>query len=283
MAGAVLAGSVVIPAHNEAAVIAAGLTSLLSGLGGARLDVVVSCNGCTDGTAEAVRRSRLPVRVVEIPEASKPAALRAADRSCDVFPRLYLDADVRLSGRAALAVLDSLHTGPALAARPAAAYDTTSSTPAVQRYYRARAAAPRLHRSLWGAGAYALSKAGRKRFELWPDIVADDLFVDRLFTAAEVEVVECEPVVVRAPQTVSDLLIMLRRSYRGQAEADASGRPGSSASLETLREVLLHGLHGPAASREAATFIRLALAARRAVRRAGDVRWERDESSRAAA
>jgi glycosyltransferase involved in cell wall biosynthesis len=283
MAGAVLAGSVVIPAHNEAAVITAGLTSLLSGLGGSRLDVVVSCNGCTDGTADVVRRSGLPVRVVDIPEPSKPAALRAGDEHCDVFPRIYLDADVRLSGRAALAVLGRLHGGATLAARPVASYDTSGCSPAVQRYYRARAAAPGLNHSLWGAGAYAMSKAGRRRFAEWPDIVADDLFVDRLFQPEEIAVVDCDPVVVRAPRSVEDLVVMLRRSYRGQDEADAHGRQGSARSLGTLREVCLHGLHGPAASWEAATFIRLALAARLAVRRAGDVRWERDESSRAAA
>jgi hypothetical protein len=276
------AGSVVIPAHNEAAVITAGLTALLSGLGSATLDVVVSCNGCTDGTADVVRASGLPVRVIETAEPSKPAALRAADRATDVFPRIYLDADVRLPGAAALAVLDVLRGEATLAARPAARYDVSQSSGVVQRYYRARSAAPRLQRSLWGAGVYALSAAGRSRFDEFPDVVADDLFVDRLFAPGEIEIVDCEPVVVHAPRSAADLVTMLRRSYRGQGEADASGRPGSSGTLRTLGEVLRHGLHGPAASREAATFVRLAVTARLAVRSAGDVRWERDESSRVA-
>lgn len=271
------AGSIVIPAHNEAAVISAGLHALHSAP--VDLDVVVSCNGCTDGTADAVRRTGLPVRVVEISEASKPAALRAADEATDVFPRLYVDADVQLAGRAALAVLDRLRKGPALAARPAARYDTSLSAPAVQRYYRARAAAPGLQRSLWGAGVYGLSAAGRARFDVFPDVVADDLFVDRLFRPDEVEVVACEPVVVRAPRTPADLVTMLRRSYRGQAEADAATDVGSD-SLGTLREVLRHGLHGPGEAWESATFIRFALTARLAVRTSAPVRWERDESSR---
>ena len=47
-----LAASIVIPAHDEEAVIGRLLDSLAGGLDGARLDVVVACNGCTDRTAE---------------------------------------------------------------------------------------------------------------------------------------------------------------------------------------------------------------------------------------
>jgi hypothetical protein len=128
-----------------------------------------------------------------------------------------------------------------------------------------------------------LSREGRSRFDVFPDVVADDLFVDRLFARDEIEIVACDPVLVRAPRTTTDLLAMLRRSYRGQSEADHSGRPGTSGSIRTLGEVVLHGLHGPRALRESATFLRLALTARQAAHASGGaVRWERDESSRAA-
>ena len=282
MARVPLLGSVVIPAHNEAAVIEAGLRSLLAGVAAGSLDVVVSCNGCTDGTADVVRRTGLPVRVLEIEEASKPASLRAADRALEVFPRLYLDADVLLSGAAAVQVLDRLRGGGPLAARPAARYDTSRSEAAVQRYYRARSSAPRLLQSLWGAGVYGLSEAGRRRFEDFPNVVADDLFVDRLFTRREIEVVACLPVVVRAPRSTSDLLMMLRRSYRGQDEANRTRDSGGSDSLRTLAQVARHGLHGPQALRESATFVRMALIARHGAHAGSHLRWERDNSSRAA-
>jgi glycosyltransferase involved in cell wall biosynthesis len=282
MARVPVLGSVVIPAHNEARVIRAGLEALMAGLPAGALDVVVSCNGCTDGTADVVRRTGLPVRVIEIEEASKPASLRAADQLLHALPRLYLDADVVLPGPAAAAVLNRLRPGGALAARPAAAYDTSASAPVVQRYYRARSSAPRLLQSLWGAGVYGLSAEGRGRFGEFPDVVADDLFVDRLFARDEIEVVDCDPVVVHAPRTRADLVIMLRRSYRGQEEADGRGRTGTSGSLRTLAEVLRHGLHGRRQMHDSATFVRLAMVARHAVHTAGPVRWERDESSRAA-
>ena len=79
-------GSVVIPAHNEAAVIRRCLDALLTGVAPSELDVVVACNGCTDDTANIVRSSWPAVRVIEVAQAAKPAALRAADEVLSVFP-----------------------------------------------------------------------------------------------------------------------------------------------------------------------------------------------------
>jgi hypothetical protein len=96
-----LVGSVVIPAHNEAAVIRRCLDALLDGFRPGELEVVVACNGCTDGTADIVRSSGHAVRIIEIQVASKPAALRAAEELVTIFPRLYLDADVVLTASSA--------------------------------------------------------------------------------------------------------------------------------------------------------------------------------------
>lgn len=67
--------SVVVPAYNEAANIAATVRSL-AGSDYPRVEVIVVDDGSTDGTAEIVRRLRLPnVRVISQPNAGKPAAL----------------------------------------------------------------------------------------------------------------------------------------------------------------------------------------------------------------
>src|SRR6476659_6853296 len=86
-------GAVVIPAHDEAAVIGRCLRSIEAAVRERDLEVVVVCNGCADATAD-VAASFPWARVVEIDEASKPAALRAGDRAVSAFPRVYLDADV---------------------------------------------------------------------------------------------------------------------------------------------------------------------------------------------
>ena len=56
--------SVVIPAHDEEAVVGRCLAALLDGARPGELDVVVVCNGCTDATADIARGFGRGVRVV---------------------------------------------------------------------------------------------------------------------------------------------------------------------------------------------------------------------------
>ena len=88
-----------IPAHDEAKVIGRGLNRLFDSLGSG-IEVVVVCNGCTDGTADAARVSGHPLTVIELDVASKAEALRAGDEFVTALPRVYLDADVLVSGSA---------------------------------------------------------------------------------------------------------------------------------------------------------------------------------------
>jgi cellulose synthase/poly-beta-1,6-N-acetylglucosamine synthase-like glycosyltransferase/peptidoglycan/xylan/chitin deacetylase (PgdA/CDA1 family) len=68
--------SVVIPAFNEAAGIAATVRSMVDSIYPGELEVIVVDDGSTDHTASIVRRLRLPgVRVISQPNAGKPAAL----------------------------------------------------------------------------------------------------------------------------------------------------------------------------------------------------------------
>jgi cellulose synthase/poly-beta-1,6-N-acetylglucosamine synthase-like glycosyltransferase/peptidoglycan/xylan/chitin deacetylase (PgdA/CDA1 family) len=67
--------SVIVPAYNESANIANTVRSLLAS-DYPQLEVIVVDDGSTDGTAEIVRRLRLPgVRVIRQENAGKPAAL----------------------------------------------------------------------------------------------------------------------------------------------------------------------------------------------------------------
>lgn len=285
-----LAGSVVIPAHNEATVIRRCLDALCAGFAPGELDVVVVCNGCRDGTATAARTAPYPVRVIELAEASKAAALRTGDTAARGLPRLYLDADVVLDGSAARQVLKRLRNG-AVAARPPLHYDSSHSSALVRSYYRARSRMPALLKSLWGAGVCGLSEAGRSRFDVFPDIVADDLWLDRQFGVDEVEIVDCRPVVVSVPRRARDLLRILRRTYKGKAE----NRPQSGTDVRANRitvsavgDLRRHAISGPVAAVDAAIYATFAVGARlglmlipRAKASAGGKTWERDDSSRA--
>jgi Glycosyl transferase family 2 len=274
-------GSVVIPAHNEAQVIGRGLNRLFDSLGSG-IEVVVVCNGCNDGTAEVARASGHPLTVIELDVASKAEALRAADRFATAFPRVYLDADVLVSGAAIHAVLEHLSHPGAVAARPPIVYDTSSSSWVVRRFYSARAQIPAVMGSLWGAGMYALSADGRGRFDQFPLLVADDLFVDRLFRADEIDLVGTTPVVVVASATASGLLATFQRTFRGNraiGEITATERPGTRAAV---RDLLRLARRGPAEFVDAAVYAAVVIWARALAwrhPRASRV-WERDDTSR---
>jgi glycosyltransferase involved in cell wall biosynthesis len=285
MTNAIL-GSVVIPAHNEASVLAECLAPLAGAAADGRLEVVVVANGCTDSTVE-VARAFPGVQVLDLPVGSKPAALRAGDLAVTAFPRIYLDADVVLPLASALAVLARLAgstvegTGAPLAGRPPVRYDPAGSPVLVRRYYRARAQIPAVLGSLWGAGVYALSAAGRARFTEFPDLVADDLWVDQMFAPHEVEILDCPPVRVTAPRHTRDLLAVLRRTYRGKSEhRTVNAHIARETQGDTARDVMRLARSGPGGLVDAAAYTGLVVTARLAQRLSRDGTWERDESSR---
>lgn len=264
-------GSVIIPAHNEAAVIVQTLTALSELAQSSGLDLIVSANGCSDETANRAR-SVPGVQVLELAEPSKTAALNAAELITDRFPRIYLDADVVVTPRAVVDTLEALGGGGVVAARPPYVWDLQNASWLVRRYYGVRGRIPSVHLRLWGAGVYGLSAVGRARFDVFPPVTADDLFVDQQFTSDERKIIDTDPVRVRVPRTTRALLGVLRRQSRGTSES------GVSTSASTLRE-LLGTVRGPLSLLDACVYAALSLLARFQLRRAGS--WERDESSRA--
>ena len=112
--------SVLIPAHNEAAVIGRLLTSLTAPGGGAGvgdLEITVICNGCTDETAR-VASGFDHVRIVETDTAGKANALRLGNESATTFPRIYVDADVVIGRRDIESLVAALQTPGILGGRP---------------------------------------------------------------------------------------------------------------------------------------------------------------------
>ena len=274
-------GSVVIPAHNEAAVIGRCLDALLADLAPGELDVVVSCNGCTDDTANIVRTSWPTVRVIETSQASKPAALRAADEILSVFPRIYLDADIILSGASARIIIEHLQTGSALGVRPSVSYDLSNADLLVRRYYQAAARVYSRTTSLWGGcGAYGLSAVGRGRFEAFPDLIADDLFVAKWFEPSEVETVNSAHAVVTVPRRTTVLFQVLRRRHQGNVDIRNLPDGPRSTVLATVRSLVVAAMSGPNAAVDTVIFMGIAAAVRITRAISPPAGWTRDVSSR---
>ncbi|MET3769613.1 glycosyltransferase involved in cell wall biosynthesis [Marisediminicola sp. UYEF4] len=275
-------GAIVIAAHNEEAVIARCLAALSSVIVSGAAQVVVVCNGCGDDTA-AIARQFDSVEVVELEVASKVGALRTGDQLAVPGPRIYLDADVVMTGAAAMAVLSRLSTGGTLAARPPIRFDSTGARWPVRRWYEVRERLPSISRALWGAGTYALSIDGRARFGEFPDIVSDDLFIDSLFSEAETDIVDTDPVIVTTPRRTGDLLKILIRTYRtqGDVQRDDSHIPISRGQRGQLRDILALVRRQPGLVLSAAVYAVLIFIARlRARFRSRQGAWERDNSSR---
>ena len=275
-------GSILIPAHNEAPVILRCLDALFEGVEPTDFEVVVVCNGCSDNTADLARSSRHDVMVLELDLPSKPAALRMGEKALTTFPRLYLDADIVLSGHSALKLLNQLREGPAPAVRPPIFYEATGASRPVRRYYKARERLPAVMSSLWGAGVYGLSEEGRGRFGEYPDIVAEDLYVDGHFANDEIEIVSCAPAVVKAPRRTIDLVRIMRRSYRGKDELQIrpQNRSHKTTTNETAREVWELALEGPRQAADAFIYSAVAVTGRLMTHIGRTDLWERDQSSR---
>jgi hypothetical protein len=208
--------SVVIAAHNEATVIGRCLSALLAAAD-PDLEIVVAANGCTDDTAD-VALTYPGVRVLELAQASKSAALNAADDVVSTYPRIYLDADIVLPPGSIAALSDALaaaNTGGPLAAMPARTFDLRGRPLPIRAFYAINARLPVYRTALFGRGVIALSAAGRARFTRFPDAMADDLFLDGLFTAREKYQVDAVLATISTPRRTRDLVRRLARVRAG--------------------------------------------------------------------
>jgi glycosyltransferase involved in cell wall biosynthesis len=222
--------SVVIPAHNEEAVLGRCLSTLLADADEDEFDVVVVPNACTDNTAAVARQ--FGVRVLETPYGGKAHALRLGDDACRGFPRVYLDADIELSTNSVRELVAALERPGVMACAPVPEWDLTGASWVARRVHRVhdRLIAP--SRVLAGVGVYVLSKAGHAKAFPLPDIISDDGWVHRSFTPLERTVVPSAQSVVRPPRTVRAHLRRRKRVRLGNRQLAAMGRPAPEGRLK---------------------------------------------------
>jgi glycosyltransferase involved in cell wall biosynthesis len=181
---------VVIPAHNEAAVVDRCLSALLKTARPREFEVVVISNGSTDDTVRRARAAGVrlghEVDVIEIATASKIAALRAADEALAGSPaaiRLVLDADVIVPTDTARALVQAVIADAPRIAVARLDVDTTASSWLVKRYYRTWTALPYVANQVAGSGIFALNGAGAARIGSWPEVINDDGYAARCFAS----------------------------------------------------------------------------------------------------
>jgi len=220
--------SVVIAANNEESVIARCLRTLSGSAKPGELDVVVVANGCTDRTAQIARAER--ARVVETPTPGKANALNLGDKECRTFPRLYLDADVDLDTGSLRLLLKAVERG-ALACSPVPEYDMSHVSAVAKRFHRVHERMMAGRRGLAGTGAYLLSEEGHNRAFPMPQVISDDGWVHRAFSASERQSVEGARSVVRPARTAGAVIRRRARVRAGNQQLDELGRKADEQAL----------------------------------------------------
>lgn len=209
--------AIILPAHNESSVIAETLESLLRQVEEGD-EVIVVSNGCKDETETIARAFEPRITVISIPISSKINALNVGDQFARTYPRIYMDADVRLADGALSAMKQALSSGHYLALSPDPLMDFDGTSWAVKAYYDIWLTMPYCQSGMIGAGVYALSEEGRKRFDDFPDVIADDGFVRAIFKESERGKVIGARSIVRAPATLYWLMKIKVRSRMGQIQ-----------------------------------------------------------------
>ena len=277
--------TVVIPAHNEQNIIQSALRPLLDAPEG-EIQIVVVANGCSDATAERARETATGIRVIDIAAASKIAALNAGSREAADYPVAFVDADVDVSGSDLVALAQRLEAGPAHVASPTMRVLPSSSW-WVRQYYRVWALTDYRSSGHIGSGVYMLSAEGRARFDDFPPVIADDLYVQRLFAADERLTPDDLFFSVRAPATLRALLGRNARIAAGNRQlaqlypelTPPSARAGASSLVKRVwrRPDLWIGF---------AVYTAVYTLARRRARAllaaSGQIAWTRDETTRRA-
>jgi glycosyltransferase involved in cell wall biosynthesis len=270
--------AVIIPAHNESAVIEHTLRVLLDGFAPGDITVIVAANGCTDDTVTKARAVASWITVLDIPEAGKPGAIRAAEAQLGPGPRIYLDADIAMSGASARAVFARLAAG-AGGARPPAVVDVHGASWLVCSFHRARGRLSTVQQEFSGGGSYGLSWETRQRFGAFPDVLGDDLYAARIVPAGCAEIIDAPPVVVHPPRDSRSLARVLARTARGNQQL-ASLFPEISAPTTKQTVVsLVRSVHSPRSLADATIYAGFVTAGRVLGHRSHN-RWERDDSSR---
>jgi cellulose synthase/poly-beta-1,6-N-acetylglucosamine synthase-like glycosyltransferase len=272
--------TILIPAHNEAAVVGRTLWYVSRGLPLGQIRVVVIANGCNDSTAARARAALPQAEVIETERAGKCHALNLGYRAADPdAPVICLDADLDVTAESLMALLAPLLARVQLAACGQMDVATTDVSSAVRTFYQGWRANPYFARGKFG-GLFALSAEGAARVFRCPTS-PPTTNTSAAVSAGEIAFVPACRFVARAPTTMASLLRVRRRSLRGAREVARMGK--ASPERGSAGAMLRRALRSPAEALPIAFFllvtlwVRLSLIFDRATLRP---RWERDLTTR---
>jgi glycosyltransferase involved in cell wall biosynthesis len=279
--------SVVVPAHNEAAVIGRLLAALLADAAPGELEILVVANGCTDETEQVAGSHGPDVRVLSTPDANKFRALRLADSAARGFPRFYVDADVELDTSSLREMAAALGEPGVSAVAPERTWPVAGASWPVNWYLDVWHRLPAVRAGLFGRGVVGVSREGYERLRELPEVMGDDLAASLAFTRSEQRVVEGARVVVHPPRTLRNLVRIRERALVSTEQMAREGLYAEAGSAARTSRADLANVVRAAPLRNAPKAVLFVvvtvLVRRRAERRlkSHDFKtWQRDDSSR---
>lgn len=273
-----------MPAHNEASVILKTISNFSSIVSKPGYELIVSCNGCQDDTASLVMEHYPKATVIEIPEASKIAALNAAEAIANSKNRIFIDADISIRAEAIQKIANVLLTSQyPVAVAPRLSVNVKKASLGVRLYYRIWTALPYVRNGLIGAGVYALNASGRKRFDKFPNIVADDEYVRLHFSPSERKTISDEYFEIVAPVNLTELIRVKTRVWVGNYELSKKFPDLVQAGKKSYKSFFLSLIFRPDLWVCTPVYVLSQIKIRRQARKRikqGNFYWERDFSSR---
>lgn len=209
--------SILIPAYNEASVIARCLDALALEPGQTEIEVIVIANGCKDDTVGIARTAMPEARVIDTPIGGKTRAMNiGVDRARGTI-LAFLDADLTLSAREISELADRMENDGTNAACGQMRVGLRGASAAVRAFYGVWAQNTYFDQGKLG-GFYLLTRAKVDQLFPLPAVTNDDEYIRRHLRSNEITFDPGVSFVAEAPRTLSALIKVRTRVQRGNAE-----------------------------------------------------------------
>lgn len=204
--------SIIVPAYNEEKQIGRCLDALLVSSADLPVEIIVVCNGCRDNTF-AIASSYSDIQVLNTELGNKPNAFNLGESIARYPARLYVDGDLIVSSNLVATVLHELFEAETELVAPPMRLNEGGVSWVVRAHNKIWTQSPYYQRRV--GGVIGLSATARARFGLFPDVIADDAFLESQVDPALISVPPEIYFIAESPSTMKALVATKTRSRVG--------------------------------------------------------------------
>lgn len=169
--------SIVVPVRDEALMLPKTVPALLAATKDMDARIVWVCNACQDNSAAVITRIAPHAEIIETEIAGKAHALQTGDEALrDIFPRIYMDADIWITKGSFQALIEPLFLDQADMTASRIICDTTHASAPARAVAEVWQDLPHARQNAF-TGVIAVSSKGRARWGVFPQVLGDDIFM----------------------------------------------------------------------------------------------------------